>query len=264
MVHWSGRKLADRSQTSETVLFRLVRKLGVDGYKEFKMALLRDESAEQARTELGIFNVPSTPGPPCRSRSRRSWRRTRPTSEQTVRLLVGQPIDEVARELADASLVTLLGMGASLSVASLAENVLVSDWHPVPAEPGLPPAAAPDAPARRSVMWCWRSRSRGDARDRRGARRRPDAGARTVALTAFVPSTVANAADLVIRVPVVNPMRYRVGLVDAVLPYLMIIDLLAGRIGAGRDVQALRERVEDAIQRRKLQGRGPRTGDASG
>jgi DNA-binding MurR/RpiR family transcriptional regulator len=91
-----------------------------------------------------------------------------------------------------------------------------------------------------------------------------EAGATTIALTAFVPSSVSRAADLVVRVPVVNPLRYRVGLVDAVLPYLLIIDLLAIRIGAGRDVGQLRERVEDTIERRKLRSRGTKSHDVDG
>jgi len=82
-----------------------------------------------------------------------------------------------------------------------------------------------------------------------------DAGARTIAMTAFVPSSVADAADLLVRVPVVNPRRYRVGLVDAVLPYLLVLDLIAIRIGSRRDVEPLRERVEDTIQQRKLRSR---------
>ena len=41
----------------------------------------------------------------------------------------------------------------------------------------------------------------------------------------------------------------------------MIIDLLAIRIGSGRDVQALRERVEDTIERRKLRSRGGKATD---
>jgi hypothetical protein len=43
-----------------------------------------------------------------------------------------------------------------------------------------------------------------------------------------------------------------VGLVDAVLPYLVVLDVLAIRIGSSRDVARLRERVEDTIERRKL------------
>jgi hypothetical protein len=62
---------------------------------------------------------------------------------------------------------------------------------------------------------------------------------------------------------VVNPRLYRVGLVDAVLPYLLVLDLLAIRIGGRRDVGELlerveRERVEETIARRKLR---PRTKD---
>jgi hypothetical protein len=74
-------------------------------------------------------------------------------------------------------------------------------------------------------------------------------------MTAFVPSSVADQADLLVRVPVVNPRRYRVGLVDAVLPYLLVLDLIAIRIGSRRDVGPLRERVEATIERRKLRSR---------
>jgi DNA-binding MurR/RpiR family transcriptional regulator len=256
VVHWSGREVAQRSQTSETVLFRVVRKLGMDGFKEFKIALLRDESAEQARSELGIFNVPFHAGSPLPVQIQEVMQAYAANLEQTVRLLVGQPLDEVARELSSASLVTLLGMGASLSVASLAENVL--------ARTGIPCRLSQDSHQQLLQMlqrterhvvlaFSFSGETRETAEALAVAR---EAGARTVALTAFVPSSVASAADLVVRVPVVNPMRYRVGLVDAVLPYMMIIDLLAIRIGSGRDVGRLRERVEDTIERRKLRSRG--------
>ena len=77
-------------------------------------------------------------------------------------------------------------------------------------------------------------------------------GARTIAVTAFTASSIARVADLLVTVPVVNPHPYRVGLVDAVLPNLMILDILAILIGSRRDVAHLRKGVEDAIRHRKL------------
>lgn len=256
VVRWSGRELAGRSDTSETVLFRLVRKLGVNGFKEFKLALLRDESVEQARAELGIFNVPFHSGSPLPMQIQEVMEAYASNLEETVRLLAGQPVDEVAAAVGDATLVTLLGMGASLSVATLAENVL--------ARIGIPCRLSQDSHQQLLQMLQRTERHvvlafsfSGETRETTEALAvAKQAGAKTIALTAFVPSSVASEADLVVRVPVVNPMRYRVGLVDAVLPYLLIIDLLAIRIGAGRDVGELRERVEDTIERRKLRSRG--------
>jgi DNA-binding MurR/RpiR family transcriptional regulator len=85
-----------------------------------------------------------------------------------------------------------------------------------------------------------------------------EAGATTIAMTAFVPSSISNVADLLVRVPVVNPRMYRVGLVDAVLPYLVVLDLLAARIGGDRDVAKLRDRVESVIGQRKLRSTSTR------
>ena len=261
VIRWSGRELARRSDTSETVLFRLVRKLGINGFKEFKLGLLRDESVEQARAELGIFNVPFHAGSPLPIQIQEVMQAYASNLEETARLLAGQPVDEVATAVGDATLVTLLGMGASLSVATLAENVL--------ARTGIPCRLSQDShhqllqmlqrTERHVVMAFSFSGETRETTEALAVAR--DAGATTIALTAFVPSSVASEADLVVRVPVVNPMRYRVGLVDAVLPYLLIIDLLAIRIGAGRDVGQLRERVEDAIERRKLRSRGARSRD---
>ena len=261
VVRWSGRELAGRSDTSETVLFRLVRKLGVNGFKEFKIALLRDESVEQARAELGIFNVPFHSGSPLPMQIQEVMQAYASNLEETVRLLAGQPVDEVATAVGDATLVTLLGMGASLSVATLAENVL--------ARMGIPCRLSQDSHQQLLQMLQRTERHvvmafsfSGETRETTEALAvARQAGATTIALTAFVPSSVASEADLVVRVPVVNPMRYRVGLVDAVLPYLLIIDLLAIRIGAGRDVGQLRERVEDTIERRKLRSRGTKSRD---
>jgi DNA-binding MurR/RpiR family transcriptional regulator len=253
----SGRELARLGETSEPVLFRLVRKLQFDGFQAFKSGLSRDASAEQARAELGIFNVPFHTGSPLPVRVQEVMQAYAINLEQTARLLVDQPLDEVAGAIADASLVTLVGMGASLSVATLAENVLV--------RVGIPCRLSLDshlqllqalyrAEGQVVVAFSFSGETREVVEAMAIAR---EARARTIAHTAFDHSPVAQEADLVVRVPVVNPMRYRVGLVDAVLPFLMIIDLLAIRIGAGRDVRALRDRVEEVIERRKLRSQRP-------
>lgn len=252
---WSGRELARLSGASETVLFRMVRRLGMGGFKEFKLALLREEGAEQARAELSIFNVPFHAGSPLPVQIQEVMQAYAANLEETGRLLAGQRLDDVADAVAGASLVTLLGMGASLSVATLAENVL--------ARIGIPCRLSLDSHQQllqmlqRSerhvvVAFSFSGETRETVESLAVAR---SAGARTVALTAFVPSSIADQADLLVRVPVVNPRRYRVGLVDAVLPYLVVLDLIAIRIGARRDVGRLRERVEDAIELRKLRPR---------
>jgi DNA-binding MurR/RpiR family transcriptional regulator len=262
VVHWSGRELARRSSTSETVLFRLVRKLEIEGFTEFKLALLRDEGTEQARAELGIFNVPYHSGSPLPVQIQEVMAAYAANLEQTVRLLVGQPLDEVATAIGEASLVTLLGMGSSLSVASLAENVF--------ARIGIPCRLSQDSHQQLLQMlqqsdrhvvigFSFSGETRETAEALAVARK---GGAQTIVMTAFVPSSVTEHADLIVRVPVVNPQRYRVGLVDAVLPYLMVIDLLAIRIGPTRDVGTLRDRVEETIRRRKLSPMSsPRTAD---
>jgi DNA-binding MurR/RpiR family transcriptional regulator len=252
VVRWSGRELARRSGTSESVLFGLVRKVGLHGFKEFKLSLLREEVAEQARVELGIFNVPFHAGSPLPVRVQEVLQAYGANLQETGRMLAGQPLDEVGDVLAGAPLVTLLGMGSSLSVATLAENVL--------ARLGIPCRLSLDSHqqllhmlqlARDHVVvaFSFSGETRETCEALSVARH---AGARTIAMTAFVPSSVANEADLVVQVPVVNPRRYRVGLVDAVLPYLVVLDVLAIRIGSSRDVARLRERVEDTIERRKL------------
>jgi DNA-binding MurR/RpiR family transcriptional regulator len=252
---WSGRELARLSGASETVLFRLVRRLGMSGFKEFKLALLREEGANRAHAELGIFNVPFHAGSPLPVQLREVMQAYASNLEATVRLLSDQPLDDVAEALAGATLVTLLGMGASLSVATLAENVL--------ARIGIPCRLSQDSHQQllqmlqRSerhvvVAFSFSGETRETAESMAVAR---EAGATTIAMTAFVPSSVADQADLLVRVPVVNPRRYRVGLVDAVLPYLLVLDLIAIRIGSRRDVGPLRERVEATIERRKLRSR---------
>jgi DNA-binding MurR/RpiR family transcriptional regulator len=252
VVRWSGRELARLSRTSETVLFGLVRKVGLHGFKEFKLTLLGEEVAEQARVELGIFNVPFHAGSPLPVQVHEVMQAYGANLQETGRLLAGQPLDEVADAITSASLVTLLGMGASLSVATLAENVL--------ARLGVPCRLSLDSHQQLLhmlqlsdghvvVAFSFSGETRETCEALSVARH---AGARTIAMTAFVPSSAAAEADLVVQVPVVNPRRYRVGLVDAVLPYLIVLDVLAIRIGPSRDVARLREQVEDTIERRKL------------
>jgi DNA-binding MurR/RpiR family transcriptional regulator len=255
VVTLSGRELARRSETSETVLFGLVKKLGVRGFKEFKLGVLREEVAEQARAELGIFNVPVQSGSPLPVQVQEVLQAYAANLEATGRLLAGEPLDTVADAIAGASSVTLLGMGASLSVATLAENVL--------ARLGVPVRLSLDSHQQLLQMLQVDERQVVIAFSFSGETRETveaftiarDAGARTIAMTGFVPSSISALADQVVQVPVVNPRRYRVGLVDAVMPYLVVLDLLAIRIGTGRDVAGLRDRVEDTIERRKLRSR---------
>jgi DNA-binding MurR/RpiR family transcriptional regulator len=252
VVTWSGRELARRSKTSETVIFRLVRKLGIAGFKEFKLTVLRDETADAARAELGIFNVPFHVASSLPVQIQEVAQAYAANLQETARLFVGEPLEAVAAAVGEASLVTLLGMGASLSVATLAENVL--------ARVGIPCRLSQDSHQQLLQMLQRSDRHVVIAFSFSGETREivealsvaRQAGASTIALTAFVPSSVARQADLVVRVPVVNPRRYRVGLVDAVLPYLLLIDLLVIRIGSRRDVEPIRERVEWAIERRKV------------
>ena len=252
VIALSGRELVRRSDTSETVLFGLVRKLGARGFKEFKLGLLRDEVAEQARAELGIFNVPFESASPLPVQVQAVLEAYASNLEATGRLLATEPLDAVALAIADASLVTLLGMGASLSVATLAENVL--------ARVGVPVRLSPDSHQQLLQMLQVGSGHAvvgfsysGETRETVEALGMAhDAGATTIAMTAFVPSSISRVADLIVQVPVVNPRRYRVGLVDAVLPYLVVLDLVAMRVGSGRDVERLRDQVEAAIEHRKL------------
>ncbi len=74
-------------------------------------------------------------------------------------------------------------------------------------------------------------------------------GAKTVVVTAFENSSIVPYVDLALMVPVVNPHPYRVGLVDAVLPYLLLLDVLAIQITAANEANAatLRDEVELAI-----------------
>jgi len=255
VVHWSGRELARRSGTSETILFRLAGKLGLSGFREFKLAMLRDEVTEQTRAEAGIFNVPFSADSPLPVQIQAVLEAYGANLEQTAHMLVGQPLDEVADALNNAVLVTLLGMGSSLSVATLAENILVrlgiacrlsQDSH----QQLLQTLHVAEKQVVLAFSYSGETRETTEALG--NARR---VGAVTIAISAFAASPIAKEADLFVRVPVVNPHPYRVGLVDAVLPYLMILDILAILIGSRRDVEPLREQVERTIERRKLKYR---------
>lgn len=253
VLEYSGRQLVNLSQTSETALFRLMAKLGVGGFKEFKLELLRDQTQDRTRAELGIFNVSFQPGSPAPVQIQEVLQAYGANLEKTAALLAAEPVDDVVEAIRDSSLVTLLGMGASLSVATLAENILLrlgvrcqlsQDSH-------MQLLQAMRTEDRHVVVgFSYSGETRETVESLEVAR---GSGARTIAVTAFRASSIAQKADLLLAVPVVNPQLYRVGLVDAVLPYLMVLDLIAIRMAAGEhDAAALRQRVESTIERRKL------------
>lgn len=252
VVDWSGRELARRGETSETVLFKLAGKLGLSGFRELKVALLKDGVFQQARDEAGLFNVPLHPDAPLPVQIRSVVEAYAGNIQQTATLLANQRLAEVADALASAKLVSLLGMGASLSVATIAENVL--------GRLGLPCRLSLDS-HQQLLSMTTRLEGHvvlafsysGETRETVEAfRQGHESGAFTVAVTAFAASPIAEIADSVLLVPVVNPHPYRVGLVDAVLPFLMILDVLALLIAPRRDVAGLQRQTESAISKRKL------------
>jgi len=257
VVDWSGRELARRSKTSETVLFKLTGKLRLSGYRELKVALLKDGVFQQAREEAGLFNVPLHPDAPLPVQIQSVVEAYAANIELTATLLSNQKLAQVADALVGARLISLLGMGASLSVATLAENVL--------GRLGLPCRLSLDSHQQLLAMTMHLSGHvvlafsySGETRETVEALRQGrERGAFTIAVTAFAASPIAEVADSVLLVPVVNPHPYRVGLVDAVLPFLMILDVLALLIAPRRDVAGLQRVTESAISRRKLRSRVP-------
>jgi len=252
VVDWSGRELARRGETSETVLFKLTGKLGLSGFRELKVALLKDGVFQQARDEAGLFNVPLHPNAPLPVQIQSVVEAYAGNIQQTATLLSNQSLAVVADALAGAKLVSLLGMGASLSVATIAENLL--------GRLGLPCRLSLDS-HQQLLSMTTRLEGHvvlafsysGETRETVEAfRKGHERGAFTVAVTAFAASPIAEIADSVLLVPVVNPHPYRVGLVDAVLPFLMILDVLALLIAPRRDVAGLQRETESAISKRKL------------
>jgi DNA-binding MurR/RpiR family transcriptional regulator len=251
---WSGRDLARSSETTETVVFRLTRKLGLDGFKALKYALLREQAAEHTRKQLGVFNIPIQYNASVEVQTQEVLQAYVDSLQQTANLVDTERIETLAKMLREASLVTLLGIGSSLAVAMLAENVLLRcgincrlsvDAH-LQSLQGL---LNMDAQVVIAFSYSGETRETVEAVETAHLH-----GAKTVVITAFEDASATDYADLCLMVPVVNPQRYRVGLVDAVLPYLMLLDILAIRITeADVDKAAqLRDEVEHIIQRRKL------------
>lgn len=259
---WSGRDLARASGTTEPVVFRLAGKLGFGGFKALKLALLQEQAAARTRTALGVFNIPIHHDAPIPVQAQEVLHAYVESLQRTAELVDAERLGEAARLLRQAPLVTVVGMGSSLAVATLAENVLLRC--------GVPCRTSQDAhvqllhalqavPGHVVVGFSYSGDTveTVDALDVAHA-----SGARTIAVTAFERSPITRHADLVLLVPaVVGQQPYRVGLVDAVLPFLMLLDLLAIRITAAAPAAAtaLRERVERTVQRRKLSHPGPPT-----
>ncbi len=251
---WSGRNLARQSNATETAIFRLARKLDLKGYKALKLALVREQAAETTRQQLGVFNIPVHQGAPIAVQTQEVLQAYVDNLQQTASLLDGERVQALAEMLRQARLVTLIGIGSSLSVATLAENLLLRcgitcrlsmDTH-VQVLQGLK-----DTESHVVVAFTYSGETRETVEAVETAHRH---GAKTVVVTAFENSSIVPYVDLALMVPVVNPHPYRVGLVDAVLPYLLLLDVLAIQITAANEANAatLRDEVELAIQRRKL------------
>jgi len=263
MRELSGRELARLSGISESAVFRLAHKLGFAGFKELKLALLEEHVAGRTRGELGIFNIPIHYNAPVAVQAQEVLQAYVDSLQRTAALVEAERIREVAQLLRDASLVTLVGMGSSLAAASLAENVLLrcgiicrltSDSH-VQLLQTLQTVGQHVVVA---FSYSGETSETVDALQVASLH-----GAHTVAVTAFAQSSLTRYAGVVLMVPVVNLPLYRVGLVDAVLPYLMLLDLLAIQITApdAPRAAALRDEVEQIMRRRKLRDAGkPSTG----
>lgn len=251
---WSGRDLARNSDTTETIVFRLTRKLGLNGFKALKYALLREQAAETTRKQLGVFNIPIQHNAPVEVQTQEVLLAYVNSLQQTANLVDSDRIEVLARLLREASMVTLLGIGSSLAVAMLAENVLLRcgincrlsvDSH----MQNLQGLLRIDRHVVLAFSYSGETRETVEAVETAKFH-----GAQVVVITAFEDSSVTDNTDLILMVPVVNPQRYRVGLVDAVLPYLMLLDILAIRITEADTEKAarLRDEVEHTMQRRKL------------
>lgn len=254
-VHtWSGRDLARQSSATETAVFRLARKLGLDGFKALKFALIREQAAETTRKQLGVFNVPVHYGASIAVQTQEVLEAYFESLQQTAGMVDGERIQALADLLRQARLVTLVGIGSSLSVAALAENVLLrcgitcrlaADSH-LQALQGLQ-----EMQSHVVLAFTYSGETRETVEAVETAHRH---GAKVAVVTAFENSSIVPLADLILMVPVVNPRPYRVGLVDAVLPYLLLLDVLAIQITSVDETRSaqLRDEVEKTIQRRKL------------
>jgi DNA-binding MurR/RpiR family transcriptional regulator len=253
--HWSGRDLARTSGTTEPAVFRLAAKLGFDGFRSLKLALLHEQAAEQTRTELGIFNIPTDVNAPVPVQAQEVLRAYVDSLGRAASLIDPERLSQAAQMIRQASIVSIVGMGSSLAVADLAENILVRC--------GIPCRTAQDAhmqllhalfdKPRHVVLAFSYSGDTIETVDALAVAK--ESGADTVAVTAFEQSPLTRHANLVLLVPATVPQQpYRVGLVDAVLPFLMLLDLLAILITATNpeDAARLRDRVERTVQRRKL------------
>jgi len=252
---WTGRDLARVSGTTEPVIFRLAAKLEFDGFRALKLALVQEHAAEQARSESGIFNIATDHNAPIPVQAQEVVQAYVDSLRRSAALVDAARLSEAARILRDASLVSIVGMGSSLAVANLAENVLVRC--------GIPCRTTHDShmqmlhalldKPRHVVLAFSYSGDTIETVDALAIAR--TSGAQTIAVTAFEQSAITEHADLVLLIPATAPQQpYRVGLVDAVLPFLMLLDLLAILITATHpdDAARLREAVESTVRRRKL------------
>lgn len=262
---WSGRELARESGTTEPVIFRLAAKLGFNGFKSLKLALLQERTAEQTRTELGMFNIPTDHNAPVPVQAQEVLQAYVDSLRRAATLVDPERLSQASRLIREAAIVSIVGMGSSLAVANLAENVLMRC--------GIPCRTTQDAhmqllhalldkPGHVVIAFSYSGDTIETVDALTVAR---ENGAQTIAVTAFEQSPITHHADLVLLVPATVPQQpYRVGLVDAVLPFLMLLDLLAILITATNpdDAARLRERVERTVQRRKLRQWSPPGGMA--
>lgn len=252
VVASSGREVASLAQTSEPVLFRLVQKLGLEGFRNFKVVLAMEQAAARTQAELGMFNVHLPSDGSLSAQAQSVMEDYAANLASTARLLAHQPLSEVVEALVNARLVTLLGVGSSLSVATLAENMITRS--------GIPCRVAMDShiqllhavqPLDGHVVVAF-SHSGETTETVEAVQAAAEAGAQIVAFTGYEKSSVTMRAHYVVTVPFIGDAPLRVGLVDAVLPYLMLLDVIAIRLGASRDLPSLAAQVEGAIASRKL------------
>jgi DNA-binding MurR/RpiR family transcriptional regulator len=222
-LHYNVAELARKSGSSQAAVVRFCKRIGVQGFGDFKLRLARD--VFQGRDERFLPDLDLESGATARSVIRNIVGATQMSLSRLAELLDPRLVDEAVELIVGSSLTALFGVGAS--------GVVAYDFYQKLLRIGLPSSCTADTDLQITAAASLRpgnlafivSYSGETASMLEAARQAHTRGVRVITLTMDGPNRLRDLSDLPLPVPV-SERLYREGAMMSRATQLAVVDIL--------------------------------------